>query len=447
LQWRELFPTRAALAIALFACVVAPATLVSLQIDANPKFSPIDEAAHFDYVDRVADGSIPRQGQRLLPSTLRELACRRTDLASLRAPPCDTPVLRYDQFSATYQYEAQQPPTYYAITVPLRWAIEKLGMDDKLRATRTAGIVWLVVGLLLLWAAGRVMAIDPLPLGAGLLLIAVSPVVIYGTATVTNDVSAVPAAGLIALVAALAYRRGGAWVPYGLAAAGVAAAACKTSNLFAVGAVSALFGVSAVAARSSGERWTATAGRWLRDGGAAAAGGLLTALAWTVTHRSLALVDLTEEPTFDVLRTGSRTLGLVIHEATSLLQPLTGLSGGFVLLSPDTLGQDAQAPFNSTLGFLLIGAGLAGLFVTPRRWPQALGLIAVPMLYVGGVVFGVGLMRTYDIDPGLSGRYGLSMAPLLILVLAASLAGKWARWTVAVFAGCYFLTTFLVMVT
>jgi hypothetical protein len=130
-----------------------------------------------------------------------------------------------------------------------------------------------------------------------------------------------------------------------------------------------------------------------------------------------------------------------------VLEPLTGLSGGFLALSTDTLGQNAQIPFKTALGLLLIAAGLAGLFVTPRRWPQALGLIAVPMLYVGGVVFGVGLMRTYDIDPGLSGRYGLSMAPLLILVLAASLTGKWARWTVTAFAGCYFLTTFVVMVS
>jgi hypothetical protein len=50
--WRELFPTRGALAIALFVSVVAPVTLVALEIDANPKFSPIDEATQFDYVDR-----------------------------------------------------------------------------------------------------------------------------------------------------------------------------------------------------------------------------------------------------------------------------------------------------------------------------------------------------------------------------------------------------------
>jgi hypothetical protein len=410
-------------------------------------FSPIDEAAHFDYVERISRGELPRQGQRLTQTTLRELACRGSELTGVRAPACNTRHLRYDQFSATYQYEAQQPPTYYAVTLPIRWVLEKLGVDDQLRATRLVGIVWLAAGLLLLWGAGRVMGIDPLPLGAGLLLIAVSPVVLYGTATVTNDVTATFAAGLIALVAALTYRRGLRRAALALFAAGFVAAACKTSNLFPVAAVSGLFAVRAIAARAAAEGWTSTARRWLPDGGALLLGGLLAAGLWTLVHRSRSLIDLTDEPTFEGLRTGSRTLGLVIQEATSLLQPLTGLSGGFVALSPDTLGQNAQVPFKTALGLLLIAAGLAGLFVTPRRWPQALGLIAVPMLYVGGVVFGVGLMRTYDIDPGLSGRYGLSMAPLLILVLAASLTGKWARWTVTAFAGCYFLTTFVVMVS
>ena len=140
----------------------------------------------------------------------------------------------------------------------------------------------------------------------------------------------------------------------------------------------------------------------------------------------------------------ARTLGLVLREATELFRPLTG-TGGF--LSPETLDQPAQAGLYSVLTFLLIGAALSGLFVSPRRWPHALGLIGVPVLYVGGVAFGLGPMLTYDIDPGLSGRYALSLGTLLVLVLAAALAGKWARWALAAFASALFLTTFAVMVT
>jgi len=448
LRWQELFPTRAALALAVFVCVIAPTTLVWLQIDANPKFSPIDEAAHFDYVERVSRGELPRQGERLTQSTLRELACRGSVLEGLRAPPCSTPKLEYEQFSATYQYEAQQPPTYYAVTVPMRWAAQKLlGIDSQLDATRATGIVWLVAGLLLLWAAGRVMAIEPLPLGASLLLLVLAPVVLYGTAIVSNDVTSIPATGLVALTAALAYRRDLPRATLVLFGAGFLAAALKTSNMFAVVSISGLFAVGAVVARASGEPWALTLRRWLRDGGALLIGGVLAAALWTVLHRSRALIDLTDEPTFEVLRGTTRSLGLVIREAVELFRPLTGLSGGFVGLSPDTLDQNAQAPFYSVLSFLLIGGGLAGLFVSPRRWPNVLGLIAVPALYVGGVVFGLGLMTTYDIDPGLSGRYALSLGAVLVLVLAASATGRWTQRALAVYAFAFFLTTFTVMVT
>jgi hypothetical protein len=202
--------------------------------------------------------------------------------------------------------------------------------------------------------------------------------------------------------------------------------------------VAGLFGVAWLTQRDQ---------RWLRNGAALLGGGVLAALLWSIAHRSLALIDLQDEPTFEVLRGTPRTLGLVIREATELFRPLTGLSGGFVRLSPDTLDQNAQAPFYALLSFLLIGAGISGLFVTARRWSHVLGLIGVASLYVGGVVFGIGLMITYDIDPGLSGRYALSLGALLLLVLAASLSGRWTQRALALYAGAFFVTTFTVMVT
>jgi hypothetical protein len=427
--------------LALFVCVVAPTTLVWIQIVDNPKFSPVDETAHFDYVDRVAAGEVPRQGERLLQSSLRELACRKTSVVDLKSPPCGTTPLRYEQFTATYQHEAQQPPPYYAITLPLRWLAQNVvGIDDKLRATRATSIVWLVVGLLLVWTAGRVMAVDPLPLGASMLLLVVGPNVVYHTATVSNDVTAVPAAGLVALVAALAYRRDGPHVPIALAGAGFAAAALKTTNLFPVLAISGAFAVAALADCRPAGPWSDVARRWMRTGGGLAIGGLTAAALWAVIHRTRALIDLKEDPTFEVLRAAPRTFHLVVREAAELLQPL-----GRGALS-DTLSHAAQVPFFWGSSFLLIAAGMAGLFVSPRRWPHVLGLIAVPLLYVGGVVFGVGLMITYDIDPALSGRYGLAMAPLLVLVLAASLIGRWAQRLVAAFAACSFLTILITMI-
>jgi hypothetical protein len=433
-RWRELFPTHGALALAIFVCAVAPATLTWIEIVKNSKYSPVDETAHFDYVERVARGELPRQGQHLLDSTLRDLACRKTAVfEQLRTPPCGAKTIVYSQFSSTYQHEAQQPPLYYAVTVALRWGTQHIArIDDKVRATRAANILWLIAGLLLLWAAGRLMAIRPLLLASGLLLLVCAPNVVYHTATVTNDASGIPACGLVAFVAALTYRRGGRRAALALFAAGFVAAALKVSNLFAVVPVSALFAVAAISARAAAEPWRQTAGRWMRDGGALLAGGIVASGTWAVIHRSRSLIDFKDDPTFEVLRGAPRTFDLVIREAVTLLQPL-----GTGSLAP-TLTHTVQIPFYWALAFLIMAAGLSGLFVTPRRWPHALGLIAVPALYVGGLVFGLGLMLNYDIDPGLSGRYGVSLAPLLILVLVATVDGKWAQRALTAFAGTFF---------
>jgi hypothetical protein len=442
-SWRRLlFPTRVALGVAIAVCVLAPAVLVAMQINTHPAFSPIDEAVHFDYVERVASGELPRQGQLLLPSTLREYACRGLALGP-ELPPCGSQTLEHRQFpQGGFQYEAQQPPFYYALTVPLRWVAQHvLGVGDEVDATRATNIAWLIAGLLLLWAAGRIMAIDPLALGAGLLLLAAAPTVVYGAGTVSNDATAIPAAGLVALVAALVHRSQGPRAPIALLGAGAVAAGGKATNLLAVVAVSALFAVAAIANHASAERWTTTVRRWSRTGGALLLGGALSAGAWALVHRSLSLIDLRDEPSFSVLRGTPRTLGLVMRRAGEVLDPLTN---SFV--SPDTLGRNLQVPWHATLPLLLGAGSLTGLFVSPRRWSHYLGLITVPVLYLGGVALGLALVISYDIDPGLSGRYGLSVAPLMVLVLADSLTGAWPKRAVGAFAVTLLIATVAVMV-
>jgi hypothetical protein len=449
LWWRQLVPTAAAALTALFVCVLAPSVLVALQIDAHPKFSPVDESAHYDYVNRVAEGEIPRQGERLMQSTLREIACKGNAFVVAETPPCTARVLRPDQFPGRgYQYEALHAPTYHTITVPLRWVAQHvLGIDDRLDATRAVGIVWLVAGLLLAWAAGRLVEIDPLRLGAVLLLLVAAPSVIYFYATVSTDVTAVTAGGVVALAAALAYRRERG-APILLLAAGGFAAACKVTNMFVVVSVSAAFGVAAIAARADAESFGVTLRRWMRDGGRLLLGGVATAVAWVIIHRTIAIVSLSEEPALEGLRGGTQSLGPVLRVATSFLQPLNE-EVAVGLVSATTLDQNVQRPLHATLAFLLIAGGLAGLFVSPRGWQHVIGLIAVPALYIGGVVLGLGFMLGFGTDAGggLSGRYGMSLAPLMLLALAATLRGKWSVGAVAALAVTSFAVTLAVMAT
>jgi hypothetical protein len=416
------FPTRVALGLALTVCVFVPVLLVALQTAQNPKFSPIDEAAHWDYAKRVAGGSVPRMGQVLEQSTLREEACRGTALEGLVVPKCRTPVLKASSFpGGGQQYEAQQPPTYYALTVPVRWlGHDVFGLSD-LGATRAGGYLWLPLGLLALWCAGLVLGLSPSQVGSGVLLIATAPLVIYSSSVVSNDVPAIFAGGFVALLAALAYRRPGKWVAPVLAMSAFFVVSIKATNLFPIVAVATLFALRRWTGRD-GQTPVALVRSWLADGGALLLGGLAAALAWVVVNRALALVNPSDLLVFGVLRTHPVTPGVILREALTFLGPLTD---SFV--SPGTLGNNVQLTLEALLKFLLLAAALSALFVTPRRWAHALGLISFGTLLAGGVAFGEGLHVTYNIDPGLSGRYGLAMVPLLVLVLVASVRGHWAE--------------------
>ena len=424
-----LFPTRWALAAAVFVCVIAPASLVSLQIHALPRFSPIDEPAHFDYVERAARAELPRQGERLLPTTLREVACDGLYFGA-KLPPCAAPTLRPEDVPGRgSQYEAQQAPAYYVLTVPLRWLTRHVvGIDDRLAATRAANVFWLVAGLLLAWAAGRVMGIEPAPLTAALLLLACAPTVVYESAIVSNDAAALAAGASVGLVAALAYRSGRTSWWAALFATGFAAAALKQSNDLVVVAIAAAFAVAAVRERADAERWTTTLRRWLPRGGALLLGAAVATVAWNVVHRSRALIDLHDEPAYAMLRASPHGFGVILRQATPLLDPLTA---GYV--SPETLGRDVEQVTSAVVRWLVIGAALAGLFVSPRRWPHVLGLIAVPTLFLGGVALGLSLSLTYGMNPVLQPRHTLSLGPVLAIVLAAAVAG---RWPTRVLAGC-----------
>jgi hypothetical protein len=61
-------------------------------------------------------------------------------------------------------------------------------------------------------------------------------------------------------------------------------------------------------------------------------------------------------------------------------------------------------------------------------------------------LFGLGLRLNYDIDPSLSARYALPVAPLLILTLIAAARGKWVVRGLWAFGLASLAVTFFTMV-
>lgn len=456
--FRLCFPNVAAVILAFLVCVAAPTALIAVHIHENPMFSPIDEAAHYDYVTRIADGGFPRLGQKLQPSTLRDIACIGTALSGLVTPPCDAHVLRANEFAGGgYQYEAQQPPTYYAITVPLRWvAIHVFGLGD-LSGTRATGAVWLVAGLLMLWAAGRLVGLDPKVIGVAILLIATAPLVVYQSSIVSNDVPSVFTGCLMALLGALAWRRPGRWVSPTLFFAGFFVASIKLTDALPVAVLSALFAILAWSKRTTGEGSIPALRSWLSgwwsNGGLLILGSLVSGVAWTLISRKLSLINPRDLPTFSVLRTHPVGLLLIAREALTMFAPATDAYTAFrsndsaTVAAMSTASQNLQAITATVLEYVLIAGGLAGIFVRRRNWEHWLGLLTLPVLYIGGLILGIGLWITYNATPGLSGRYGLALVPFLVLALVASTRGKWILSGLWIFALATLGLTFFYMLS
>ena len=401
-------------------CVVVPALLVISTIDRHPKFSPIDEGAHFDYVERIYDKGIPTFGDRLLRSSLREMACRGTRLEGLVVPPCDAKVMKYDLFlGGAYQYEAQQPPLYYALTAPIARIIKGVTGIGALGAARLVGVLWLTLGLLVLWRASRLLAVPQLPMLATILAIAAAPNVVYYSSIVSNDSAGILCGALAAYVAALTLTRHRPYT-WPAIALGVAAALTKTSCALPVGVVGLVVAAASLSRHpgiSSDRR-----GSLRRTGLGLISGSVVGTLAWVVYYRSVATIEPKTLPTFDVLRTGPVNLGNIFSQARSFLSVLTDSYNPFAVWNGEVYGVVGM------FAMLAIVAGLAaGAFTPERTWWSIAGPIVLSCLYVGGVVIGIGIWRAYDINPGVSGRYALPMLPLIALVVPAALQRRTGR--------------------
>ena len=81
----------------------------------------------------------------------------------------------------------------------------------------------------------------------------------------------------------------------------------------------------------------------------------------------------------------------------------------------------------TVLAFLAVAGGLGGLFVARRTWSHALGLVTMATLFCGGIALGYAIHYSYKVDPGVNGRYGLALAPMLVVALVASARGDWVR--------------------
>ena len=411
----------------LLFCVVLPTAVVGSVIQRHSQFSPIDEQAHFDYVERLYSHGLPAVGDPLMESTLREIACRGTALPGIVTPSCDSPTFTAKDFPGEgYQYEAQQPPLYYAVTAPVAKVMEKVAGLGPVGSARMMGVFLLIAGLLLSWHVAQLMKIPRLTSLAGIAVMGLSPTVVYYSAIVNNDSAGILCGALVCLVAALAHTKQRSYAKHAVAI-GIVCALTKSVFILpaviigmAMVAVSLhqAGGISVLTSKNKWKNWwqSPSTKTYAHTGAAFFVSSLICTLVWTMVMRTLASIPLSQLPTFQVLRGTKANLGNVLEEATHLLSPLTGLYHPFQYWNKDVF------TFVNTVSLVAIVAGCAaGVFVATRQWWAVLGPLVLLGLFAGGIAMGVGFWTIYHFAPTTEPRYALSMVPVLVLILCAGI--------------------------
>ena len=411
----------------LLFCVVLPTAVVGNVIQRHSQFSPIDEGAHFDYVERLYSHGIPVLGDRLLPSTLREIACRGTALPGIVTPPCDSPTFTAKDFPGEgFQYEAQQPPLYYAVAAPIAKVVEKVVGLGPVGSARITGLLLLIAGLLLSWHVAMMMKISRLTSLAGIAVMGLSPAVVYYSAMVTNDSAGILCGALVCYVAALTHTKQRAHVKHAVAV-GVVCALTKGFTVVPAVIFGVVFllvslhhsgGLSALKSKQSLKQWwnSASAKTYARTGIALIISSVIVTAIWTTYVGMKASISPPTLPTFAVLRTDSTTLWSLLQQGTNMFIPLTGKFNPFTQWN-----YEAFKFHNSVAIFAVIAGCSAGIFVAKRQWWSVLGPLVLAGMYAGGLVEIAGFWRVYDLITPTEPRFALPMVPVLVLILCAGI--------------------------
>jgi hypothetical protein len=427
-------PARPRLAALPLLAVIGVGVIFSvIHVLSYPRLSPVDELAHLDYMYRSPTMLVP--GDKVEQQAMRTQACRGVDAEGFDPNPCP-PGKVYDADiyqEKGYNTAATNTPIYYtadrAVAEVIRLATP---VDNLFIAGRLTGAVWLALGLVLTWLAGRRLGIGRLPLGAVLGLLVASPAVTYPSATVTPD-SLGLAGGAAVLLMALRWEQR---PTRGRAAALVATAVVVSLiklTFFAVVPAVALYlllhrsrswessGVTAAAEPGGPVTPPVTAGGRARTVVALATGGaaLVAAGLWTLYNNARSHQDPDDLPSmatqFAVDAFPWRGL---LDSAFSLAQPL---------LSPWVgVGDPTLLFFSTNVVSLVLTAGLvaAALFVTHGEREALLARC----LLLSAVVFSLGLVAlgylSSHIYFALPNRYGITLVAPIAVVTASLLRSR-----------------------
>jgi hypothetical protein len=417
-------------------------TLVSLYVSEFRALSPYDEFAHIDYVDKISHGRIVRRGDAVGQQALHQLFCRGVAGFTVEDVACTSPG-SYDPGLSPFRgvnTADVHPPLYYLLT---SWAGRGItavtGVNDFVDGARLVGGFWLGLGLIALWHAARSLRIsigNRLSIAA---LVATSPIVLLGSATVNPDASAILAGGAVLLAVVLwEENRTPSWV---LGVVAAVAIALKVTNALAclAAALYLLFRLNGVRSRRLGRGEPARSVREYLGGIATVlATSLLVILAWTLIRAAVAIT--TSNVQIESLRVERLSLEIVLSHADHFMTPLSG-SLLAALDSPATVF--VLALLEGVIIAVCFGAVFRGNEMDRSR---ALALTGAVVMLVGATLL---IVSGYLLNSGLAlvqPRYGLSFVPFLMAAVGSSVRNRVGVWVLGVLAAGSTVLVFVLLI-
>jgi len=425
--WRLWRPRRTDLVpLALVLVIVAASAALVMRKD--PRFGPIDEFQHFNYITAVVyHHRIPVPGDTFTQQAMRAHACHAARSAT--GPACHSLSFNPSDFeNGGHSTAGGYPPAYYLPTAAVAWVVYKLsGSSDLFLPARMASLLWLLMGAALTYllarsfAAGRWVAVGIAALAA------LSPMMLYQGSTVNPDSMSL-LAGAGAGIAWLSLRAARRWRAVVALCAVLAFVALIKPNFLAVPIAVALAEV-ALAARH-GLRSLSTRSTWSVHGPTsrvclAAGGAVLLGVAWPVYFRH----------TGKLLAPGSVALGGAPWSTDAALRGIARSLGPLVDLPKISGFEHGIFSLLTMLINVLVvsGAVAAGLLSRRRLLPEDLvssGRAApVDPLHAVGYLAGVSLLVaapvTYAIVAASGAfityppRYSMFVVPLGLVALVA----------------------------
>lgn len=410
-------------AIALVAVILVGWVAVVGMVRGNGSYSPVDEMQHGDYVRRVLSGEVVASGDIITFETMADLACRNVAPPFNEAfPRCG--LERYRPVDFPHQgvnTAAIHPPTYYAVVGFLGEAIASVtGTEPVLGGARAASGIFLTLGIVLLWWLLAEFAVGLATRFGVTLAVALTPLVLFQSATINPDSTAIAAGAGILLAVVLAERRRiPTWVPALVAGA---AMAFKATNVVGVLAAVGYLAVRWWQQREATDAAPADRRRLVVTGVWALAGAAVFSLGFSAYQRSIAIIPLADMPMMEGMRAPVFPWEQLTASVT--LTP-TGTSW-----NPAQLSRPINVVILTVVAFAIAGLAAAALALGPRGGRiRAVAAASLAAVVATGPLFDVAnyvLTQTWTPIPA---RYGIAAVPAMVVaaawVLDSRRLGRW----------------------